>query len=76
LSKNQKTNELNEQQKEQFKAWKRKEVERHDANFAMQSKRLMVGTIARIAKNMHNMMPSIFHTSWILEGVSTLPRCF
>ena len=49
LEKSQKTNELTEQQKEKFKAWKRKEVERHDANFAMQSKRLMVGTIARIA---------------------------
>ena len=49
LSKNQKTDELNEQQKEKFKAWKRKEVERHDANFAMQSKRTMVSTIARIA---------------------------
>jgi DNA-directed RNA polymerase, mitochondrial len=51
LEKSQKTNELTEQQKEKFKAWKRKEVERHDANFAMQSKRLMVGTIARIAND-------------------------
>lgn len=49
LHKSQKTNELSEAQKMQFKEWKRKEVERHDANFAMQSKRLMVGTISRIA---------------------------
>jgi DNA-directed RNA polymerase len=49
LDKSQKTNELSEKQKMQFKAWKRKEVARHDANFAMQSKRLMVGTISKIA---------------------------
>jgi DNA-directed RNA polymerase len=76
LSKNQKTDELNEQQKEKFKAWKRKEVERHDANLPCSQRGPWSALSPKLPINMHNMKPSIFHTPWILEGGCTLPQCF
>ena len=50
LGEYQKTNELSEADKNAFRAWKRKEVERHEANIALKSKRLMMAKIGSIAK--------------------------
>jgi len=44
-----KTKELSEADKLKFKDWKRKEVERHEANIILKSKRLMTAKIASIA---------------------------
>ena len=50
LAQDQSTKELSDRDKEKFISWKRKEVERHEANIVLKSKRLMTAKIGSIAQ--------------------------
>lgn len=54
LCKDQSTKELSDTDKQKFTVWKRKEVERHEANIVLKSKRLMTSKIASIANQFSN----------------------